>query len=167
MHATVISADEVHIYTIQASGRRMAMLTKATLTMQAAGRRVVDAGTKAIDMLCGLPKLAAIDETVPLAPGLEDVGFRNGGDEHGILTGVPPGKLASSKSPACPPVLAWCIDAACMCMPMSMCAGLLPIGSTVQLAPSHCDPTVNLHEWIVGVRGGVVETTWPIDARGP
>ena len=145
----------------------MAMLTKATLTMQAAGRRVVDAGTKAIDMLCGLPKLAAIDETVPLAPGLEDVGFRNGGDEHGILTGVPPGKLASSKSPACPPVLAWCIDAACMCMPMSMCAGLLPIGSTVQLAPSHCDPTVNLHEWIVGVRSGVVETTWPIDARGP
>ena len=72
-----------------------AILTKAILTMQASGRRVVDAGTKAIDMLCGLPKLAAIDEAVPLAPGLEDVGFRNGGDEHGILTGVPPGKLVS------------------------------------------------------------------------
>ena len=54
-------------------------------------------------------------------------------------------------------------DSLCLCT----CAGLLPIGSTVQLAPSHCDPTVNLHEWIVGVRGGVVETTWPIDARGP
>ena len=89
--------------TTQAASRRVAILTRAILTMQAAGRRVVDAGTKAIDMLCGLPKLAAIDETVPLAPGLEDVGFRNGGDEHGILTGVPPGKLASSKSPACPP----------------------------------------------------------------
>ena len=94
MHATVISADEVH-YAIQASGRRVAILTRAILTLQAAGRRVVDAGTKAIDMLCGLPKLAAIDETVPLAPGLEGVGFRNGGDEHGILTGVPPGKRVS------------------------------------------------------------------------
>ena len=52
-------------------------------------------------------------------------------------------------------------------MGMGMCAGLLPIGSTVQLAPSHCDPTVNLHEWLVGVRGGVVESVWPIDARGP
>ena len=58
---------------------------------QAAGRRVVDAGTKAVDLLCGMPKLAAIDETVPLAPGLEDVCFRNGGDEHGVLTGVPRG----------------------------------------------------------------------------
>ena len=54
-----------------------------------------------------------------------------------------------------------------MFMFMGMCAGLLPIGSTVQLAPSHCDPTVNLHEWLVGVRGGVVESVWPIDARGP
>ena len=60
---------------------------------QASGRRVVDAGTKAVDMLCGLPRLAAIDGSgaAPLAPGLEGVGFRNGGDEHGILTGVPPG----------------------------------------------------------------------------
>lgn len=42
----------------------------------------------------------------------------------------------------------------------------LPLGSRIRLIPGHCDPTVNLHEWIVGVRGGVVQCVWPVDARG-
>ena len=33
--------------------------------MQAAGRRVVDAGTKAIDLLCGVPRLVSIDDAQP------------------------------------------------------------------------------------------------------
>ena len=45
--------------------------------------------------------------------------------------------------------------------------GDLPVGATVQLVPSHCDPTVNLHDWIVGIRDGVVEHTFEVDARGP
>ena len=28
------------------------------------------------------------------------------------------------------------------------------------------DPTVNLHDWYVGVRAGYVEALWPITARG-
>jgi len=43
----------------------------------------------------------------------------------------------------------------------------LPVGATVQLIPSHCDPTVNLHDTLVGVRDGVVERTFRVDARGP
>ena len=43
----------------------------------------------------------------------------------------------------------------------------LPVGATVQLVPSHCDPTVNLHDFLVGVRDGVVERVFEIDARGP
>ena len=48
---------------------------------------------------------------------------------------------------------------------------LLPaLGDTVWLVPGHCDPTVNLHDFYVGVRGGltqgVVEHIIPIDARG-
>ena len=31
------------------------------------------------------------------------------------------------------------------------------IGERVWLIPGHCDPTVNLYDWIVAVRGGVVE----------
>jgi 3-hydroxy-D-aspartate aldolase len=42
----------------------------------------------------------------------------------------------------------------------------LPLGTQLKLAPSHCDPTVNLHDFIVGVRGGIVESIWPIAARG-
>jgi D-serine deaminase-like pyridoxal phosphate-dependent protein len=40
------------------------------------------------------------------------------------------------------------------------------IGERVWLVPGHCDPTVNLYDWIVGVRGDVVECVWPVAARG-
>jgi D-serine deaminase-like pyridoxal phosphate-dependent protein len=48
---------------------------------------------------------------------------------------------------------------------------LLPaLGDAVWLVPGHCDPTVNLHDHLVGVRGGLaggrVEAVWPVDARG-
>jgi 3-hydroxy-D-aspartate aldolase len=39
-------------------------------------------------------------------------------------------------------------------------------GEKLLLVPGHCDPTVNLYDWYVGVRGGVVEALWPITARG-
>jgi len=40
------------------------------------------------------------------------------------------------------------------------------LGEKLLLVPGHCDPTVNLHDWYVCVRGGVVEALWPIGARG-
>ncbi|MBA4790400.1 MAG: DSD1 family PLP-dependent enzyme [Rhizobiales bacterium] len=43
----------------------------------------------------------------------------------------------------------------------------LVVGDRVILLPSHVDPTVNLHDWFVGVRDGRVEALWPIAARGP
>ena len=39
-------------------------------------------------------------------------------------------------------------------------------GERVWLIPGHCDPTVNLYDHLVAVRGGVVEGVWPIEARG-
>jgi D-threonine aldolase len=48
-------------------------------------------------------------------------------------------------------------------------------GDKVLLVPGHCDPTVNLHDWYVGVRGlgsdkghsgAHVECLWPVAARG-
>ena len=42
----------------------------------------------------------------------------------------------------------------------------LKLGEKVRLIPGHCDPTVNLHDWYVGVRNGRVEALWPISARG-
>nr|WP_284323799.1 DSD1 family PLP-dependent enzyme [Cypionkella aquatica] len=44
--------------------------------------------------------------------------------------------------------------------------GILRINDKLRLVPGHCDPTCNLHDWFVGVRGGVVEVVWPISARG-
>jgi len=45
--------------------------------------------------------------------------------------------------------------------------GSLRLGDRVRLVPGHCDPTVNLHDWYVGVRADRVETVWPVAARGP
>ena len=45
-------------------------------------------------------------------------------------------------------------------------ASEVKLGDKLRLIPSHCDPTVNLHDWYVGVRGGMVETLWPVGARG-
>jgi D-serine deaminase-like pyridoxal phosphate-dependent protein len=49
-------------------------------------------------------------------------------------------------------------------------APLPALGETVWLIPGHCDPTVNLHEHYVVVRGGLeagrVEAVWAIEARG-
>ena len=42
----------------------------------------------------------------------------------------------------------------------------IKLGDKALLVPSHCDPTINLHEWIVATRKGRVEAVWPIDARG-
>jgi D-serine deaminase-like pyridoxal phosphate-dependent protein len=68
--------------------------------------------------------------------------WASGGDEHGIVR--PPSGGDSRDLPA--------------------------LGETVWLVPGHCDPTVNLHDRYVCVRGGlaagVVEAVWPIEARG-
>lgn len=40
------------------------------------------------------------------------------------------------------------------------------LGAQVRLIPGHCDPTFNLHDSIVAVRGQRVEAVWPISARG-
>ena len=69
-----------------------------------------------------------------------ELAFSNGGDEHGIL------------------------------MPQRAGVLLPALGETVWLVPGHCDPTVNLHDHYIAVRGGLdsghVEAVWPIDARG-
>jgi len=44
--------------------------------------------------------------------------------------------------------------------------GTLKLGQKVRLVPGHCDPTVNLYDWLVCYRGESVEAIWPISARG-
>ena len=42
----------------------------------------------------------------------------------------------------------------------------LQVGEKVEFLPGHCDTTVNLHNVFFGVRNGVVESVWPVEARG-
>lgn len=45
-------------------------------------------------------------------------------------------------------------------------SALPALGSRVMLVPGHCDPTLNLYDELVTVRGGKVEAVWPVAARG-
>ncbi|HUL93134.1 MAG TPA: DSD1 family PLP-dependent enzyme, partial [Burkholderiales bacterium] len=40
------------------------------------------------------------------------------------------------------------------------------LGEKLLLVPGHCDPTVNLYDWLVCSRKGRVEALWPVTARG-
>ena len=66
--------------------------------------------------------------------------YLNGGDEHGIL------RAGAAATSAC------------------------RAGRDVWLIPGHCDPTVNLHNHLIGVAGGLehgkVDKIIRVDARG-
>jgi len=49
---------------------------------------------------------------------------------------------------------------------VSAATSRLGLGDQIRLVPGHCDPTVNLYDWYVCVRGNRVEQLWPITARG-
>jgi D-serine deaminase-like pyridoxal phosphate-dependent protein len=69
--------------------------------------------------------------------GYPGITYGTGSDEHGKLTFDPDDPAAD-----------------------------LRIGDVVTLLPSHVCTTINLHDVLVGVRDGVVETIWPVEARG-
>jgi 3-hydroxy-D-aspartate aldolase len=48
---------------------------------------------------------------------------------------------------------------------ISAATNRLGLGDKIRLIPGHCDPTVNLYDWYVDVRGDRVEQLWPITAR--
>jgi D-serine deaminase-like pyridoxal phosphate-dependent protein len=85
-------------------------------------------------------KSHAIDSGLPRVWLPEGLAYANGGDEHGVLSVIEE-------------------------------MGELPaLGETVWLVPGHCDPTVNLHDFAIGVRGGLdaglAERLISIDSRG-
>ena len=63
--------------------------------------------------------------------------YHHAGDEHGVLT--PTGEDGRR---------------------------VLNVGDRVALLPSHIDTTINLHDVLYAHRGGVIEETWPVAARG-
>ena len=88
-------------------------------------------------------KSHAIDSGLPTVHAFSSrskLEYTNGGDEHGVLTPV----AGSTRLPG--------------------------LGSLLWPVPGHCDPTVNLHDVMIGVRGGllkgVVERIIKVDGRG-
>lgn len=88
-------------------------------------------------------KAHAVDSGLPRLHALAPehaLRFENGGDEHGLL------------------------------YPANATGWLPALGETLWLIPGHCDPTVNLYDHLIGVRGGrlkgVVERIFSVDGRG-
>lgn len=88
-------------------------------------------------------KSHAIDSGMPLVHALDaesSLAYFNGGDEHGILR------------------------------PAEGNTRLPGLGQILWLIPGHCDPTVNLHDAMIGVSGGLrngtVQRIYKVDARG-
>ena len=42
----------------------------------------------------------------------------------------------------------------------------LVVGDVIRMIPSHVCTTINLHDVMVGIRDGIVEAVWPVEARG-
>lgn len=85
-------------------------------------------------------KVLPIDSGMPRVWQIEGATYGRPSDEHGVLD-------------------------------VTACTSPPARGDKVLLVPAHCDPTVNLHDWYVGIRrlgtpDAVVETVWPVAARG-
>ena len=52
------------------------------------------------------------------------------------------------------------------CLTFPVATDGLPLGSVVTLITPHCDPTINLHDYLHVVRNDTVVDIWPIVARG-
>jgi D-serine deaminase-like pyridoxal phosphate-dependent protein len=117
-----------------------ALFVKSQVMSVSARHAVCDAGHKSHAIDSGLPRVHDL-------PGQPALRYANGGDEHGILHPAAGDSLTGGKENALP-----------------------ALGDTVWLIPGHCDPTVNLHEHLIGVRGGLehgtVERIIRVDARG-
>lgn len=82
-------------------------------------------------------KTMSHDGGPPEVENLPGVRYLRGSDEHGSIA-VDPAELK----------------------------GELNVGDIISLLPSHVCTTINLHDVLVGVRGGVVEAVWPVEGRG-
>lgn len=105
-----------------------------------AAHAVLDGGLKAVSVDSGLPALRL--------PGWR---VRGVSDEHTVIEPLEAGRTvpAGEGSSAPAPLL----------------SHLPVLGQRCVLDPGHCDPTVNLHDWVVAYRGDRVEAVWPVLPR--
>lgn len=59
----------------------------------------------------------------------------------------------------------WCGDEFGRILPAD-CGAPLAVGTVVECTAPHCDPTINLHDWLHVCRGDRLVAQWPVEARG-
>lgn len=150
--------DRDYSFNLSASGRKQSpfkpsLFVLSTIGSNPGNRVVLDAGWKAVDVFVCMPGLHHPQAELDYVPG---------GDEHGIL--VPNGLRRKDGS----------VDVTRADYSQELLKKKeWQVGEKVWLFVSHCDPTVNLHDWFVvidhdeGKEGeGKVVDLWRT-ARGP
>lgn len=123
-----------------APAMRQAIGVMMSVMSARAAHAVLDGGLKAVSVDSGLPALRL--------PGWR---VRGVSDEHTVIEPLEAGRTvpAGEGSSAPAPLL----------------SHLPVLGQRCVLDPGHCDPTVNLHDWVVAYRGDRVEAVWPVLPR--
>ncbi|CAN7437970.1 DSD1 family PLP-dependent enzyme [Bosea sp. LjRoot237] len=96
--------------------------------------------------------------------GHSSLGFAitDGGSKSFALDGPPPRAFLGSELVG---RIEWCGDEFGRILPQEG-QRILPIGAVVECTVPHCDPTINLHDFLHVVSGDRLVALWPVDARG-
>ncbi|RYF43937.1 MAG: DSD1 family PLP-dependent enzyme [Comamonadaceae bacterium] len=117
-----------------------ALFIKTQIVSSGLQHAVCDAGHKSHAIDSGMPAILSIVNDDDETQTESGLEYFNGGDEHGIVRPARSGQ----RVPA--------------------------LGETLWLIPGHCDPTVNLHDHMIAVKGGLakgrIERIIRVDARG-
>ncbi|MES3002714.1 MAG: DSD1 family PLP-dependent enzyme [Pseudomonadota bacterium] len=81
-------------------------------------------------------KASSVDSGMPTVWQRPELRYVKASDEHGVICAAAENNIA------------------------------LSLGDRLMLVPGHCDPTVNLYDEMICVRGAQVAAVWPIVARG-
>lgn len=119
-----------------------------------AGGKVFDTFEHALFVLAAVMSVPTREQAVVDA-GLKSFSFDSGPPEPVGLAEVTYGRPSDEHG----------------CLDMTRSNARLGLGDRVLLIPGHCDPTINMHDWYVAVRGlgtdkAHVEAVWPVAARG-
>ncbi len=155
---------------VEASGLKVGIVSGGgsgthTITATVPGVTEIQAGSYVVmdtdyrdlglDFNCALTLLATVISRPTANRAITDAGLKALTDDHGKpeLIGVPGGKLTK-------------LSEEHTTIELTDPSVKLDPGEKVEVIPSHCCTTINLHDTMYGMRNGRVEVVWQIAGRG-
>lgn len=125
----------------------------------------MDEAYNPVDMYgAGGPEFGPALRVAVTVVGLSSAGFAvtDGGSKSFALDGPPPRVFCGDKLVG---RIEWCGDEFGRILPEPG-IGTMPIGTVVECTVPHCDPTINLHDFLHVVSEDTLVSLWSVEARG-